>query len=214
MPASESLASSPHDSLECLRLRRRKVTHHFLSDSLRLLRSPDPSPARLISSSSVLSGKRKWKKTCCVPSFILFTLVLGCLVTGMALLAVFKVDGENRTVNAVLIAIGSVVGLALLLNCRTWWQVTDSVLNSQRKRLHSAANRMHKLKSEGFMKVRRGHNLRGRRGGLLELRVFSFKVLNPLMSLMEENMRWEQGCSSGVFLVLDEPLNVIGWFCT
>ncbi|XP_070842866.1 kinase D-interacting substrate of 220 kDa B isoform X5 [Chaetodon trifascialis] len=98
-------------------------------------------------------GKRKWKKTCCVPSFIIFVLVLSCLLTGMALLAVYKVDGENRTVNAVLIAIGSVVGLALLLNCRTWWQVTDSVLNSQRKRLHSAANRMHKLKSEGFMKV-------------------------------------------------------------
>lgn len=80
--------------------------------------------------------------------------MLSCLLTGMALLAIFKVDGENRTVNAVLIAIGSVVGLALLLNCRTWWQVTDSVLNSQRKRLHGAANRMHKLKSEGFMKVR------------------------------------------------------------
>uniref|UniRef100_A0A3Q3K4T4 Uncharacterized protein n=1 Tax=Monopterus albus TaxID=43700 RepID=A0A3Q3K4T4_MONAL len=98
-------------------------------------------------------GKKKWKKTCCVPSFIIFVLVLACLVTGMVLLAVFKVDGENRTVNAVLIAIASVVGLALLLNCRTWWHVTDSVLNSQRKRLHSAANRMHKLKSEGFMKV-------------------------------------------------------------
>ncbi|PWA14356.1 hypothetical protein CCH79_00018504 [Gambusia affinis] len=98
-------------------------------------------------------GKKKWKKTCCVPSFILFVFVLACLITGMALLAVFKVDGENQTVNAVLIAIGSVVGLALLLNCKTWWQVTDSVLNSQRKRLHSAANRMHKLKSEGFMKV-------------------------------------------------------------
>nr|XP_033505088.1 kinase D-interacting substrate of 220 kDa B [Epinephelus lanceolatus] len=98
-------------------------------------------------------GKRKWKKTCCVPSFILFVFVLACLLSGMALLAVFKVDGENRTVNGVLVAIGSVVGLALLLNCRTWWQVTDSVLNSQRKRLHSAANRMHKLKSEGFMKV-------------------------------------------------------------
>ncbi|XP_023203981.1 kinase D-interacting substrate of 220 kDa isoform X1 [Xiphophorus maculatus] len=98
-------------------------------------------------------GKKKWKKTCCVPSFILFVFVLACLITGMALLAVFKVDGENQTVNAVLIAIGSVVGLALLLNCKTWWQVTDSVLNSQRKRLHGAANRMHKLKSEGFMKV-------------------------------------------------------------
>ncbi|MEQ2168630.1 hypothetical protein GOODEAATRI_016775 [Goodea atripinnis] len=98
-------------------------------------------------------GKKKWKKTCCVPSFILFIFVLACLITGMALLAVFKVDSENQTVNAVLIAIGSVVGLAVLLNCRTWWQVTDSVLNSQRKRLHGAANRMHKLKSEGFMKV-------------------------------------------------------------
>lgn len=66
---------------------------------------------------------------------------------------VMKVQHDNLTVNAVLIAMASVVGLALLLNCRTWWQVADSVLNSQRKRLHSAANKMHKLKSEGFMKV-------------------------------------------------------------
>ncbi|KAJ8383260.1 hypothetical protein AAFF_G00222730 [Aldrovandia affinis] len=98
-------------------------------------------------------GKKKWKKTCCVPSFVIFAFILGCLITGMTLLAVFKVDGRNRTVNAVLIAMASVVGLALVLNCRTWWQVLDSVLHSQRKRLHSAANKMHKLKSEGFMKV-------------------------------------------------------------
>uniref|UniRef100_A0A674C440 Kinase D-interacting substrate of 220 kDa n=1 Tax=Salmo trutta TaxID=8032 RepID=A0A674C440_SALTR len=98
-------------------------------------------------------GKKKWKKTCCVPSFVIFVFILGCLITGMALLAVFKVDVANQTVNAVLIAMASVVGLALVLNCRTWWQVADSVLNSQRKRLHSAANKMHKLKSEGFMKV-------------------------------------------------------------
>ncbi|KAM9420615.1 kinase D-interacting substrate of 220 kDa B-like isoform 5-T8 [Salvelinus alpinus] len=98
-------------------------------------------------------GKKKWKKTCCVPSFVIFIFILGCLITGMALLAVFKVDGANQTVNAVLIAMACAVGLALVLNCRTWWQVADSVLNSQRKRLHSAANKMHKLKSEGFMKV-------------------------------------------------------------
>ncbi|XP_067337030.1 kinase D-interacting substrate of 220 kDa B isoform X3 [Channa argus] len=96
---------------------------------------------------------KKWKKTCCVPSFVLFALTVGCLITGVALLAIFKVDSENLTVNAVLIAMAGVVGLALLLNCRTWWQVADSVLNSQRKRLHGAANNLHKLKSEGFMKV-------------------------------------------------------------
>ncbi|KAK7904331.1 hypothetical protein WMY93_016938 [Mugilogobius chulae] len=99
-----------------------------------------------------IQGK-KWKKTCCVPSFVLFAITFGCLITGVALLAIFKVDPENLTVNAVLIAMASVVGLALLLNCRTWWQVGDSVLNSQRKRLHNAANNLHKLKSEGFMKV-------------------------------------------------------------
>uniref|UniRef100_A0A672SS23 Kinase D interacting substrate 220 n=1 Tax=Sinocyclocheilus grahami TaxID=75366 RepID=A0A672SS23_SINGR len=97
---------------------------------------------------------KKWKKTCCVPSFVLFVLTSGCLITGMALLAIFKVDAENLTVNAVLIAMASVVGLAVLLNCRTWWQVADSVLHSQRRRLLNAANSMHKLKSEGFMKVR------------------------------------------------------------
>ncbi|XP_041827164.1 kinase D-interacting substrate of 220 kDa B isoform X2 [Melanotaenia boesemani] len=96
---------------------------------------------------------QKWKKTCCVPSFVLFSLTLGCLITGVALLAIFKVDPENLTVNAVLIAMACVVGLALLFNCKTWWQVADSILNSQRKRLHGAANNLHKLKSEGFMKV-------------------------------------------------------------
>ncbi|XP_061667440.1 kinase D-interacting substrate of 220 kDa B [Syngnathoides biaculeatus] len=98
-------------------------------------------------------GKSKWKKTCCVPSFVLFALVTACLVSGMALMAVFQVGGDNHTVNGVLIALGGVLGMALLLNCRTWWRVSDSVLNSQRKRLHGAANKMHKLKSEGFMKV-------------------------------------------------------------
>ncbi|XP_062413300.1 kinase D-interacting substrate of 220 kDa B isoform X2 [Pungitius pungitius] len=99
-----------------------------------------------------IQGK-KWKKTCCVPSFVLFVLTLGCLIAGTALLAIFKMDRNNLTINAVLIAMASVVALALLLNCRTWWQVADSVLNSQRKRLHSAADNLHRLKSEGFMKV-------------------------------------------------------------
>uniref|UniRef100_W5NJH2 Kinase D-interacting substrate 220a n=2 Tax=Lepisosteus oculatus TaxID=7918 RepID=W5NJH2_LEPOC len=98
-------------------------------------------------------GKKKWKKTCCVPSFVIFLFILGCLIAGFTLLAIFKVDVKNMTVNAVLISMACVISLALVLNCRTWWQVLDSVLNSQRKRLHSAANKMHKLKSEGFMKV-------------------------------------------------------------
>ncbi|XP_054425891.1 kinase D-interacting substrate of 220 kDa isoform X2 [Pteronotus mesoamericanus] len=98
-------------------------------------------------------GKKKWKKTCCLPSFVIFLFVFGCIIAGITLLAIFRVDRKHQTVNAVLISIASVVGLACVLNCRTWWQVLDSLLNSQRKRLHSAASKLHKLKSEGFMKV-------------------------------------------------------------
>ncbi|XP_046516076.1 kinase D-interacting substrate of 220 kDa isoform X7 [Equus quagga] len=98
-------------------------------------------------------GKKKWKKTCCLPSFVIFLFIFGCIIAGITLLAIFRVDPKHLTVNAVLISIASVVGLAFLLNCRTWWQVLDSLLNSQRKRLHNAASKLHKLKSEGFMKV-------------------------------------------------------------
>ncbi|XP_068920896.1 kinase D-interacting substrate of 220 kDa isoform X3 [Petaurus breviceps papuanus] len=98
-------------------------------------------------------GKRKWKKTCCLPSFVIFIFILGCIIAGITLLAIFRVDQKHMTVNAILISIASIVGLAFILNCRTWWKVLDSILNSQRKRLHKAATKLHKLKSEGFMKV-------------------------------------------------------------
>ncbi|KAB0390919.1 hypothetical protein E2I00_014073, partial [Balaenoptera physalus] len=98
-------------------------------------------------------GKNKWKKTCCLPSFVIFLFIFGCIIAGITLLTIFRVDPKHLTVNAVLISIASIVGLALVLNCRTWWQVLDSLLNSQRKRLHNAASKLHKLKSEGFMKV-------------------------------------------------------------
>ncbi|KAM4772606.1 kinase D-interacting substrate of 220 kDa [Rhinophrynus dorsalis] len=98
-------------------------------------------------------GKKKWKKTCCLPSFVIFIFIMSCIFAGVILLAIFKVDAKNMTVNAVLIAVACVVGLVFVLNCRTWWQVMDSILNSQRKRLHSAASKLHRLKIEGFMKV-------------------------------------------------------------
>ncbi|XP_007904661.2 kinase D-interacting substrate of 220 kDa isoform X3 [Callorhinchus milii] len=98
-------------------------------------------------------GVKKWKKTCCVPSFVIFIFILGCFIAGIILLAIFKVDKEHLTINAVLISIACIVGLAVILNCQTWWQVLDSVLHSQRKRVLQAASKLHKLKPEGFMKV-------------------------------------------------------------
>ncbi|XP_041043551.1 kinase D-interacting substrate of 220 kDa-like isoform X1 [Carcharodon carcharias] len=98
-------------------------------------------------------GVKKWKKTCCIPSFVIFIFIMGCFVAGVLLLAIFKADKEHLTVNAILISIACIIGLALVLNCHTWWQVLDSVLHSQRKRVLLAASKLHKLKPEGFMKV-------------------------------------------------------------
>lgn len=98
-------------------------------------------------------GKKKWKKTCCLPSFVICIFILFCITAGVILLAIFHVESKNMTINAILISIACAVGLAIIWNCRTWWQVMDSILNSQRKRLHNAASKLHKLKSEGFMKV-------------------------------------------------------------
>ncbi|XP_032877524.1 kinase D-interacting substrate of 220 kDa isoform X5 [Amblyraja radiata] len=98
-------------------------------------------------------GVKKWKKTCCIPSFVIFIFIMSCFIAGVLLLAVFKADEEQLTVNAILISIVCIIGLALVLNCHTWWQVLDSVLHSQRKRVLLAASKLHKLKPEGFMKV-------------------------------------------------------------
>uniref|UniRef100_H3DQP1 Kinase D-interacting substrate 220b n=1 Tax=Tetraodon nigroviridis TaxID=99883 RepID=H3DQP1_TETNG len=101
----------------------------------------------------VCCPREEEKQTCCVPSFLLCLLVLACLFAGLALMAVVHVDGQNRTANGVLVAMGGVVAVALLLNVKTCWRLVDSVVNSQRKRLHGAANRLHKLKSEAFINV-------------------------------------------------------------
>ncbi|KAF3835812.1 hypothetical protein F7725_028370 [Dissostichus mawsoni] len=100
-------------------------------------------------------GNRKWKRTCCVPSFLLVLLVLLCMLGALVVLVVVRGAGPEGAgpLQAVLVSLGSLVGVALLLNIRTWWQLLDSLLHSQRKRLHRAANRMSRLKSEGFMKV-------------------------------------------------------------
>ncbi|XP_055005104.1 kinase D-interacting substrate of 220 kDa B-like isoform X2 [Boleophthalmus pectinirostris] len=112
-------------------------------------------------------GKRKWKRSCCVPSVLLFSMVLLCVLGGLSLLAFLRAESGSKSgpglegseedyndaVRAVLVGLASVIALPLLLHCKTWFHMIHSLLHSQRSRLHSATTRLHKLKSEGFMKV-------------------------------------------------------------
>ncbi|XP_055088396.1 kinase D-interacting substrate of 220 kDa B-like isoform X1 [Periophthalmus magnuspinnatus] len=112
-------------------------------------------------------GKRKWKRSCCVPSVLLFSLVLICVLGGLGLLAFLRAESGSKSgpglegseedyndgIRAVLVGLATVIALPLLLHCKTWFHMIHSLLHSQRSRLHSATTRLHKLKSEGFMKV-------------------------------------------------------------
>ncbi|XP_075926226.1 kinase D-interacting substrate of 220 kDa [Petromyzon marinus] len=101
-------------------------------------------------------GKRgvgRWKKSCCLPSVLLVVLVLGCVVALVVLLAAAEAHTDVRLRGA-LIAVSSVVAMALVAKAPMAWRVLVSLLRSQRQRLLAAAASSHnKLKMEGFMKV-------------------------------------------------------------
>ncbi|XP_078729204.1 kinase D-interacting substrate of 220 kDa isoform X2 [Lampetra fluviatilis] len=98
-------------------------------------------------------GVGRWKKSCCLPSVLLMALVLGCVVALVVLLAAVEAHTDVRLRGA-LIAVSSVVAMALVAKAPMAWQVLVSLLRSQRQRLLAAAASSHnKLKMEGFMKV-------------------------------------------------------------
>nr|XP_032817411.1 kinase D-interacting substrate of 220 kDa isoform X1 [Petromyzon marinus]XP_032817415.1 kinase D-interacting substrate of 220 kDa isoform X1 [Petromyzon marinus] len=98
-------------------------------------------------------GVGRWKKSCCLPSVLLMVLVLGCVVALVVLLAAAEAHTDVRLRGA-LIAVSSVVAMALVAKAPMAWRVLVSLLRSQRQRLLAAAASSHnKLKMEGFMKV-------------------------------------------------------------
>uniref|UniRef100_G3TCP0 Kinase D-interacting substrate of 220 kDa n=1 Tax=Loxodonta africana TaxID=9785 RepID=G3TCP0_LOXAF len=52
-------------------------------------------------------GKKKWKKTCCLPSFVIFLFIFVCIIAGVTLLAIFRVDSKHLTVIFVVICVTS-----------------------------------------------------------------------------------------------------------
>ncbi|XP_005101087.2 kinase D-interacting substrate of 220 kDa B [Aplysia californica] len=108
----------------------------------RLFRVFKPTPGK--------SRSSRFKSICCVPYFIIFLLLLICVQVGVGLAVAFGIK-ESVAVDAVLIALVSVVGLALVTNLYTWGQMLVALVFSQKKRVIRAADSIDELKMDGFM---------------------------------------------------------------
>ncbi|XP_046352600.2 kinase D-interacting substrate of 220 kDa B-like isoform X1 [Haliotis rufescens] len=95
-------------------------------------------------------SKGRFKSMCCIPNFIFVIIFLLVVAVGIAMIVVYKIS-NNTAVNAVLIAIVSIIGLTLISNIYTIAQATMALLVSQKKRVLRAADNLDVLKMDGFM---------------------------------------------------------------
>ncbi|KAK6976674.1 kinase D-interacting substrate of 220 kDa, partial [Biomphalaria glabrata] len=91
-----------------------------------------------------------FKSICCIPYFVIFLLILICIQTGIALAVAYGIE-NSVVMNGVLIALASIVGLAVVANMYTWGQMFLALVFSQKKRVIRAAEHIEELKIDGFM---------------------------------------------------------------
>ncbi|KAK6168546.1 hypothetical protein SNE40_021058 [Patella caerulea] len=95
------------------------------------------------------SKKASFKCICCIPYFVLVLLIILLIAASIALVTVFKIS--SVPVNAILISFICVIGLSFITNLYTWAQAGMALLNSQKRRVLSAADKVDVLKIDGFM---------------------------------------------------------------
>ncbi|XP_077984408.1 uncharacterized protein LOC144439038 [Glandiceps talaboti] len=94
-----------------------------------------------------------FRRVCCIPVFIIVGVVLICLIIGVILIGVNKGITQDRATNGVLIALVSIIGVAVLINIKTLGQILYCLVRSQKKRVLRAAKNLDRLRLEGFMRV-------------------------------------------------------------
>ena len=98
---------------------------------------------------------------CCIPYFVLMVFFLLLLAIGTAVVCVYGTSG-NTAVNATLIAILSIIGLAIISNLFLIGQALLALIVSQKSRVLKYANQIAVLKMDGFMeKVKEEVDLMG-----------------------------------------------------
>ncbi|XP_013405625.1 kinase D-interacting substrate of 220 kDa B isoform X2 [Lingula anatina] len=98
----------------------------------------------------------RFKSVCCIPNFLIAALVFTCLIVGVVLVSIHGISAklhDNLTINAILITIVCIVGVVLIANIVTWWQIITSLLISQHKRTLKTADSFDSLKLEGMLQM-------------------------------------------------------------
>ena len=91
----------------------------------------------------------RFKTVCCIPMFLIVVFLIGCFVTGIALLVTYKISQE--TVNYVMGILGGILILAFVMNIKSIGKAVISLVISQKLRVMKAADNFHRIKMEGLM---------------------------------------------------------------
>jgi hypothetical protein len=85
----------------------------------------------------------RFKSVCCIPYFIIVILVVLCIIAALIMMAVFGFYPFSHTsngvsyaiVNGVMIALGAIVGIAVLANVYTWMRAIAHLAVPTRKQV-------------------------------------------------------------------------------
>ena len=92
----------------------------------------------------------RWKRCCCcVPTFVVFLIILAIGMIGLVFFKVYGTD-TNSVITGVEIASASIVGVAVLVHLPTLCSILYSLVFSQKKRITVVATQLG-LKEEGFI---------------------------------------------------------------
>lgn len=92
----------------------------------------------------------RFKSVCWVPYFIIVLFVLLCTVAGLMMVTIFGFHGFSEThsktgvsytvINSIMIALGSIVGLAILANIYTWMRAIVYLAVPTRRQVNNHHN--------------------------------------------------------------------------
>ncbi|XP_029195259.2 kinase D-interacting substrate of 220 kDa-like isoform X4 [Acropora millepora] len=116
----------------------------FVTRLYRVFRSP---PAEY---DETMMSEARWKRCCCcVPTFIIFLVILALGLIGLVFYKVYGTKGSSA-ITGIEIAAASIVGVAVLVHLPTLCSILYSLVFSQKKRISVVATQLG-LKEEGFI---------------------------------------------------------------
>ncbi|XP_043467712.1 kinase D-interacting substrate of 220 kDa isoform X5 [Leptopilina heterotoma] len=129
------------------------IENDFGSLSTRLYRAFRPKTVKT-------SNAWEWRKMCCLPYIVIFTICFYSFLVGVSVLAIYLIDISNEittietvTAHIIMITVALMLSVSIVANLYTWSKTLRALFFSQRRHLQRSISKLETLKSEGFLQT-------------------------------------------------------------